>query len=103
MLILRLTVKQYKRLIMSLADRQYVEDSVFWHEFGFKYVEVDSKMKPREFTEEEATSIWDSLVYLKLKCPSIDIREPMHRVEKFMKPPKEESTAQEAQRIEEKA
>jgi hypothetical protein len=29
--ILKLSVDQYKRLILALADKVYVEDNVFWH------------------------------------------------------------------------
>lgn len=35
---LTLTVDLYKRLITALADRHYVEDSVLWNNFIYKYV-----------------------------------------------------------------
>jgi hypothetical protein len=36
------------------------------------------------FSKEEAKKIWDALIYLKLKCPSIDVKVPMQKVETFM-------------------
>jgi hypothetical protein len=81
--ILKFSVDQYSRLIRALADKGYVEDHVFWTQYVYKYVfETDRKIE-RVLTESEARKIWDSYIYLKLKCPSIDIKEPVTRIETF--------------------
>lgn len=83
--VLRYKVPIYSRMIRVMADRQFVEDYVFWDKYAFKYVYTDPK-KPegREFTHEEAKILWDSFVYLKLKCPTIDIRDVLMQLERFI-------------------
>eukprot|EP00347_Sterkiella_histriomuscorum_P012657 403367729 len=75
---------QYSRILRALADKNYVEDSIFWNQFIFKYVHEDAKKQPREFVEAQARKIWDSLVYLKLKCPTLDVQPHINRVESFI-------------------
>jgi len=36
--VMKLTVEQYCRMIRALADKQYVEDQVFWNEYVFKFI-----------------------------------------------------------------
>ena len=38
----------------------------------------------RTFTDGEARKLWDALIYLKLKCPSLDVKDHIGHVEKFM-------------------
>lgn len=66
---------------MSLADKVYVEDLIFWEDFVFKYIEKTSKNEDREFTHLEARKVWDSYIFLKLKCPSLDLTEPISKIE----------------------
>lgn len=35
---MKLNIDQYCRLVRALADKQYVEDSVFWNEYVFKFL-----------------------------------------------------------------
>ena len=68
-----------------MADRQFVEDFIFWDKYAFKYVYSDPKRPDgRVFTHEEAKLLWDSFVYLKLKCPTIDIRDQLNQLERFI-------------------
>lgn len=81
--ILKFSINQYSRLLRALADKGYVEDHIFWTQYIFRYVyDTDSKTE-RTLTEDEARKVWDSYIYLKLKCPTIDISEPVARVESF--------------------
>lgn len=82
--ILKFSVDQYHRLLRSLADKQYVEDHVFWTQYAFRFVFENHDKTERFLSEEEAKKVWDALIYLKLKCPSIDIKEPITRVESFI-------------------
>lgn len=82
--IMKFDVSQYSRLLRALADKQYVEDSVFWNQFVFKYVHQTDRNEERTFTVEEARKVWDSLIYLKLKCPTLEIKEHISKVENFM-------------------
>ncbi len=68
----------------ALADKNYVEDTVFWNQYIFKYIYEDEQKNNRSFTEAEARNLWDSLIYLKLKCPSLDVQEHIARVENFL-------------------
>lgn len=63
----------------SLADKGFSEDSTFWHDFVFKFVFENAKPKhtEREFSFDEAKMVWDSLIYLKLKCPEIDLKNTL--------------------------
>lgn len=54
----------------------------------FKYVHENDRKAPRLLTVEEARTIWDSLIYLKLKCPNLDIKDHISKVESFI--PKED-------------
>jgi hypothetical protein len=38
----------------------------------------------RSFTDPEARKLWDALIFLKLKCPSLDVKNHIAHVEKFM-------------------
>ena len=77
-------------MIRALADKQYVEDQVFWNEYVFKFIHntpgADAKTSKdtRTFTDEESRKLWDALIYLKLKCPSLDVKDHLNYVEKFM-------------------
>lgn len=87
--ILNFSVDQYYRIIRALADKQYVEDNVFWNEYIFKYIRTNPNDKrkdapERTFTDGEARKLWDALIYLKLKCPSLDVKDHIAHVEKFM-------------------
>jgi len=57
--------------VRALADKGFVEDSVFWNDFMFKFVYQVAKPVgwERKFTPEEAKRVWDTIIYLKLKCP----------------------------------
>jgi len=87
--IMKLNMEQYCRLVRALADKQYVEDSVFWNEYVFRFlhespVSASKKLAERTFTDPEARKLWDALIYLKLKCPSLDVKDHISHVEKFM-------------------
>ena len=84
--VLKFSVDQYCRTVRALADKGFSNDSVFWHNFAFKFVYENYKPKgtEREFTSEEAKRVWDTLIYLKLKCPEIDLKDTLKQVEKFM-------------------
>lgn len=87
--IMKFSIEQYCRLIRALADKQYVEDSVFWNEYMFKFIHESPQAGPkkgieRTFTDPEARKLWDALIYLKLKCPSLDMKDHIGYVEKFM-------------------
>lgn len=73
--ILSFSVSQYCRCVRSLADKGYSEDSTFWHDFMFKYVYFKQKPKNAErvLKPEEAKKIWETLIYLKLKCPDVEL------------------------------
>eukprot|EP00352_Strombidinopsis_acuminata_P001961 CAMPEP_0176404240 /NCGR_PEP_ID=MMETSP0126-20121128/50710_1 /TAXON_ID=141414 ORGANISM="Strombidinopsis acuminatum, Strain SPMC142" /NCGR_SAMPLE_ID=MMETSP0126 /ASSEMBLY_ACC=CAM_ASM_000229 /LENGTH=154 /DNA_ID=CAMNT_0017782919 /DNA_START=536 /DNA_END=1000 /DNA_ORIENTATION=- len=95
--VLKYEVDLYCRMIRAIADKNFVEDSIFWDKHIFQYCkfEKDNKTK-REFTAEEARKVWEALIYLKLKCPIIDIKEPIAAIEKYM-PTTEETPAEEDQ------
>lgn len=84
--LLRYKVSVYSRMVRVMADRQFVEDFIFWDKYAFKYVYVDPRSPTgnRSFTHQEAKLLWDSFVYLKLKCPTIDIRDVLNQLEKFI-------------------
>ena len=89
--IMKFSVEQYRRLVRALADKQYVEDIVLWNEYIFKYVYENDRKEPRVITEDQARKIWDAYIYLKLKCPSLDVKEHIAKVEEFL--PKENQYA----------
>lgn len=70
-------VGHYCRMIQAMADRGFVEDFVFWDKFAFRYVFDDPKAVggKRFFNNHEAKRIWDSYVYLRIKCPSLEVKE----------------------------
>jgi len=37
--IMKLSIDSFTRLVRSLADKQYVEDNVFWNEYVFRYIQ----------------------------------------------------------------
>ena len=84
--VLQLSVDQYCRTVRALADKGFTEDSVFWHDFMFKYASEKGKPKGaiREFTPVDAKQVWDTLVYLKLRNPEIDLRNTLQQVERWM-------------------
>lgn len=83
--VLRYSVSTYSRMIRVMADREFVEDFVFWDKYAFRYVFTDPRRpEGRFFTHEEAKLLWDSMVYLKLKCPTIDIRDALNQLEQFI-------------------
>ena len=51
----------------------------------FKYLTHDRNGHEgkREFTFNQAKKIWDSLVYLKIRCPTIDLKDSLKNVEKW--------------------
>jgi hypothetical protein len=71
-------------MLISLADKQYVEDSVFWNDYVFKYFTETPQKEAREFTADEAKKLWDALIYVKLKCPTLDVKEPLSVVEAIL-------------------
>ena len=51
----------------------------------FKYLyESGRKDIERTFTPEEAKRLWDAYIYLNLKCPNLDVKEAIARIESFM-------------------
>ena len=68
-----------------MADRGFVEDYVFWEKHVFQYVYRDARNDGyRVFSGPEDKMLWDSFVYLKLKCPTIDIKEVLSELEKHL-------------------
>lgn len=84
--VLTFSVDQYCRTVRTIADRQFVEDPVFWHDHIFQFIfRAKSKGdKERQFTAEEAKKVWDTHIYLKLRCDMIDLRGTLLQLEKFM-------------------
>lgn len=66
-----------------MADRNFVEDFVFWDKYAFRYVYDDPKALGgiRSFTPEEARAVWDAYVYLRIRCPTLDVREVLRHLE----------------------
>ena len=52
----------------------------------FKYLthNKNGQEGKRELTFNQAKKIWDSLVYLKIRCPTIDLKDSLKNVEKFL-------------------
>jgi len=68
--ILSYPVSLYSRMIRVMADRGFIEDYVFWDKFAFKYIFEDPRNDGvRTFSQSNAKILWDSYIYLKLKCP----------------------------------
>lgn len=55
----------------------------------FKYILETEKKEEKVFNADEARSLWDALIYLKLRCPSLDIKQALVRVETYL--PREET------------
>ena len=53
------------RALKAIGDRKYVDDPIFWIEYMFPWI------YQRSFTHSGATSLWDELIQLRIKCPSI--------------------------------
>jgi len=55
----------------------------------FKFIFEISKPRgwAREFTPDEAKRVWDTLIYLKLRCPQVDLKDTLSQLEKFMPQP----------------
>ena len=72
-------------MIKAMAERQFVEDFVFWDKFAFRYVTFDPKTEDnvRHFTNEEAKQLWDAFVFVKFRCPTLDIKDVLVDLEKF--------------------
>ena len=88
--IMKLSIGSFIRLVRALADKQYVEDNVFWNEYVFRYIhsttETGSKQDiARTYSDDEARKVWDALIFLKLKCPSLDVKSHIAYVETFIK------------------
>jgi len=65
--VLKFSPELYSRAIIALADKEFIEDPVFWKEYMLVYP------TSRQFSHEEAKRVWDALIYLRLKCPTIDV------------------------------
>ena len=48
------------------------------------YISEDSKGQPRELSNKQAHRLWDSFVYLRLKCPTLDVVDAMAKLETYM-------------------
>merc|ERR1712224_969143 len=84
--VLSFTVDQYCRMVRTMADRHFTEDPVFWHDYVFQFIfRVNNKsQEERQFTPEESKKVWDTHIYLKLRCEEIDLRGTLLHLEKFM-------------------
>ena len=57
-------------MLRVMADRGFIEDYVFWDKYAFKYIFEDPRNnEARKFSQPNAKILWDSYIYLKLKCP----------------------------------
>jgi len=98
--VLKYPVSVYSQLIRVMADRGFVEDYVFWEKYVFQYVYRDPRNDGyRVFSGEEAKMLWDSFVYLKLKCPSIEIKDVLSELEKHLYAADEEKRRNEKRAI----
>lgn len=61
----KFTVTLFVKTLKILGDREYVEDPIFWMDYMFPWV------YQRSFTKDAAMKIWEELVALRIKCPSI--------------------------------
>lgn len=87
--LLHYPVSLYARMVQAMADRAFVEDYVFWDKYAFRYVFEDPKglAGQRHLTHAQAKRLWDAYVYLRIKCPTIDVREVLQKLETFMDAP----------------
>ena len=73
--VLKYPVDLYSKMIRIMADKNFIDDYVFWDQFAFKYVYLDPKDgSERQLSHEDAKTLWDSFVFLKVKCPTLDIK-----------------------------
>ena len=84
--ILKFSTDEYCRTVRALADKNFVQDPVFWEDFVFRYATHDAngRVGKRELTFNQARQIWDSLVYLKIQCPQIDLKDTLKHIEKWL-------------------
>ena len=84
--VLKYSVRNYCRMIRAIADKQFTEDPVFWNDYVFKYIKVgrNGVEGNRKFTPTEAKHVWEAIIYLKLRCPQINLRDTLSHVEKWM-------------------
>lgn len=87
--VLKFTVDQFCRSVRAIADKGFADDSSFWNDYMFKFVYEIHKPSgwAREFTPDEAKRVWDTLIYLKLRCPQVDLKDTLQQLEKFMPAP----------------
>ena len=73
---------------------------MFWDKFAFQYVYTDPKRidGKRHFTGAEAKMAWDTFIYLKLKCPSIDVKDVLGHLESFMYAEEQQKEKRKAQK-----
>jgi len=68
----------YARLIKALAQREFYQDQIFWKEYILKYMKTDRKgINKREFTRIQALEVWLALVFLRIRCPSINVTDEL--------------------------
>jgi len=81
--VLSYSIGLYSRMVRAMADKGFVEDYVFWDKFAFRYIFYSPKAydRQRSFTESEARDLWESFVYLKLKCPTLDVSHVVKHLE----------------------
>ena len=83
--IMKYTLEEYTRMIRAMADKGFVEDFVFWDKYVKRYIFWDPKLDgEKEFSSVQAKRLWDTFVYLKLKCPMIEIKDVLSQLEKFI-------------------
>ena len=89
--VLKFSVDNYCRVVRAVADKQFVEDPVFWHDYIFKYVNHgrNGLEGERRFTPTEAKEVWEAIIYLKLRCPQVDLRDTLQHVEMWMEQAKQ--------------
>ena len=84
--VLKFTTEEYCRTIRALADKHYVQDTVFWDDYVFKYATHDKKGREdqRKLTFNQAKQIWDALVYLQIRCPELKVQSTLQNIEKWL-------------------
>ena len=83
--VLSYSVSEYCRMIRAMAEKGFVEDYVFWEKYAFKYVYYDPRSgDERKLSNEQAKKLWDTFVFLKLKCPSLEVKDVLKQLEKFI-------------------
>ena len=83
--VLKYSVGLYSRMIRVMAEKGFAQDFVFWDKFAYQYIFYDPRQGgERQFSHEEAKELWDSFVFLKIKCPTLDIKDVLFQLEKFI-------------------